>query len=592
MRNKAFTLVEITAVTAIVAGLAAGGVQVVRKGQDARCINNLKQIGQAVIMFEDDMGFLPKAVLFPNGINDSNGIHSILRKYGASSAEIFYCPAVSEEFNKYGTNYIWNEAISGKPSGSAGQIWLMTEVTSLYQALPVPHTGGFGVLYADGSVRIGPRPSLASAQPAQPKEEKPKEAPAYVLPQTPVPAQQQPSQPSEPAPVFKEYQILNLPEKIIAGKPVQVSLKAADLTDKTFDRTARVYLFDFSSAIEPREAVLDKGKATIEATFPRAMESNELVLYDTEGNWTISREFSVTAAPASTIELQAPSIVYAGVPCEVKIILKDANGNIVTPQPNLHVRLSVNVEAECLNDIVSNGTGDITTTIIFHRGGDNKLTVEIKDLSLKETFIVKVRPGAVHHFELGTVKSPVRAGQPVQITIKAVDRWNNRTKGYFVNPSGHLSYAREDTSSGLWLETFTFERAVAETAIVVDDGNGHTGRSNTFTVIPAEPSSISLLDFNPACMKDSELIVPFEVKDRFGNPVLGLEKLFEISGGKNVSVSQSEGHYQMKVLFSEPGLKKITIRLKTSPETSQAGPVEKSFEVLVLPPKPVLKKTG
>ena len=46
----------------------------------------------------------------------------------------------------------------------------MTEITALYPELPSPHTGGYGVLYADGHASINrninfppfQRPSLAS----------------------------------------------------------------------------------------------------------------------------------------------------------------------------------------------------------------------------------------------------------------------------------------------------------------------------------------------------------------------------------------------------------------------------------------------
>jgi len=41
MRTRGFTLIEITAVAAIVSTLSIGGYQLVKKGKDSVCLNNL-----------------------------------------------------------------------------------------------------------------------------------------------------------------------------------------------------------------------------------------------------------------------------------------------------------------------------------------------------------------------------------------------------------------------------------------------------------------------------------------------------------------------------------------------------------------------
>jgi len=169
MNKKGFTLLEITAVAAMISSLSLGGYQLIKKGNDPVCLSNLKQIGLTLTLFEaDNDGLLPGAVFYPDNEKDPKGIHNILRKYGAPK-EIFFCPAISGEFNKYGTNYLWNER--AKISSNSSVTWLMTEITSLYPELPYPHTGGYGILYMDGHVAIGKeinfpdfqKPSLSSA---------------------------------------------------------------------------------------------------------------------------------------------------------------------------------------------------------------------------------------------------------------------------------------------------------------------------------------------------------------------------------------------------------------------------------------------
>ena len=48
MKNQGFTLMELTLVATFIASVSVGSYQMMRKGQDMRCINNLKQIGEAV----------------------------------------------------------------------------------------------------------------------------------------------------------------------------------------------------------------------------------------------------------------------------------------------------------------------------------------------------------------------------------------------------------------------------------------------------------------------------------------------------------------------------------------------------------------
>jgi len=83
--KSGFALLEVAVVATFVSSVSFTAYQVIRKGNEAACQNNLKQIYLALVM---NNGSLPNAV--------------------------FFCPAVPSELNKHGINYLWNDTVSGK----------------------------------------------------------------------------------------------------------------------------------------------------------------------------------------------------------------------------------------------------------------------------------------------------------------------------------------------------------------------------------------------------------------------------------------------------------------------------------------------
>lgn len=94
-KNRGFTLIELLVVIAIIAILAAIlfpiFTNVKRKGQQTKCINNLKQIGTGVLMYADDnSGCFPRN-RFDSRPADRTWKHAV-RQY-VSSKNVFICPA-------------------------------------------------------------------------------------------------------------------------------------------------------------------------------------------------------------------------------------------------------------------------------------------------------------------------------------------------------------------------------------------------------------------------------------------------------------------------------------------------------------------
>ncbi|HOJ39182.1 MAG TPA: type II secretion system protein [bacterium] len=163
-RKKGFTLIELMAVSTLVSAVSTTAFQAIKKGKESQCLNNLKQIYLAVTMFVNDNGGAPAAKLFPDSLNDSRALHNLLGSYGVSK-EIFFCPALPQELNSRGTNYLWNDTVNGKDPGSLGRsTWLMTEMTAVNEQVAAPHLAGYAILYPDGHAAIGPRVKLPKVE--------------------------------------------------------------------------------------------------------------------------------------------------------------------------------------------------------------------------------------------------------------------------------------------------------------------------------------------------------------------------------------------------------------------------------------------
>jgi hypothetical protein len=151
-------LLEVMMVATFVSSVSVTAYQAVRKGNETACQNNLHQIYLALVSFQMDNGSLPNAVFFPSSPDDPKGINNLLKDNLGGNKAVFFCPVIPSELNKRGTNYLWNDTVSGKNlDGIPGSTWLMTEVTSISPDAPPPHTRGYQTLYADGTISVGPR---------------------------------------------------------------------------------------------------------------------------------------------------------------------------------------------------------------------------------------------------------------------------------------------------------------------------------------------------------------------------------------------------------------------------------------------------
>jgi len=170
-----FTLVEVAAVAALCTSIPAGTYAKARsKGSDAAVISNLRQIGQRLQMYINDHGHYPKAAFYPeNPQEDGDSIRKMLdpkgsrgtpsiggmlgRGGGGGDKSIWVNPALPEKLQEKGLNYVYNADLAGRKGVSnPSKTWVLFCMTAVVDSdkVPMPHTGGRAVLFADGSVKI------------------------------------------------------------------------------------------------------------------------------------------------------------------------------------------------------------------------------------------------------------------------------------------------------------------------------------------------------------------------------------------------------------------------------------------------------
>lgn len=172
-RRAGFTLVEILTVAAIVGTLAAllmpslGTAR--EKSRAAACLSNLRQLGQAMYVYQDEFNTLPTG---PNsGYTLWNGTRYLLAGQvlpiaGHSLRRAFYCPSASTFLpndpitgilnlgvaNQFSAgSYVMRGLGDGAPRETGGQP--VSLVADIFFAVGSArnHAGGVNTLYADGS---------------------------------------------------------------------------------------------------------------------------------------------------------------------------------------------------------------------------------------------------------------------------------------------------------------------------------------------------------------------------------------------------------------------------------------------------------
>ena len=169
-RRFGFTLTEVALVTTLVSAIPASQyVQVKNRAHQTKCLSNLRQVGQAIMVSQLTDGHYPKATFYPKKVTDKDSIVKVLKL----DKRLFICPGLPGKFQDRGLTFIYNDTIAGaKRIKNPAKTWVLIEITCVSKKAPFPHPNGYNILYANGQVKTTKTlpPDIAAAQQSRIKQ--------------------------------------------------------------------------------------------------------------------------------------------------------------------------------------------------------------------------------------------------------------------------------------------------------------------------------------------------------------------------------------------------------------------------------------
>jgi len=606
-------------------------------------------------MFTMDYNTLPDAKFFPSSPSDPKGIQNILKSYGARGG-IFFCPSIPDQLNKYGTNYIWNDNLSGKNVSSPDK-WLMTEMTAVSKRVPPPHNPFFCILYADGHAEAGPRVNFPDVEENLEKKSQPPASiqtqpttfrpVAVLIPEKkevlagestkikffitdssgnkvnlkgkkikiktdckndvftenlPVNEDTQESSfiitftKSGKRNVFIEEEVSkikggisvevlpgktekfifeNIPSKVVAGKQIEVSISSSDRYGNKTSYSGEILLSDLAGDIE-KKINLEMGRWEGKVIFKKAVASNVLI----GGNDNLvgkSQPFEVLPSEKLKLIAEAEKNIVAGRKFDVYLKVVDEFGNIkrdfagkikITTDNNNDENFPEEVEFNKEN----NGIKKIEFT--FYKSGEREITFSSEKLKLTKKIFVS--SGPLSYYEIENIRDQ-KAGKPFTIFVKGKDKWGNRIGSFYIQDKNNsLKKVESDFSAGMWIEKVVITKA-GENQVIIDDGNGHIGKSNVFIVKPGKVEKVELKNLPLIVSLNKEYEIEVSLKDKFENMIEENFSNYKISFSKKCEykITGEKFPVKMNLKFNDTGVCEIKI--------IKDGKILRKFNIFVFP---------
>jgi plastocyanin len=295
-----------------------------------------------------------------------------------------------------------------------------------------------------------------------------------------------------------------------AGLPVQITVTAYDAYQRVATGYRGTVQFDSSDPQALPSAGLpanytftgaDNGIHMFTVTLKTA--GIQTVDLQDAGNALVngrSSDILVNQAAASTFIVSAPTSVSAGNPFNFSVTAMDAYGNLATNYSGT-VDFSSSDTNGCVHlpspSTLTNGTGTFTAKLIT-TGSQTLTATDMNDSSIRGTSnSINVATGSIH-FIVSPSANPAVVGQPISITVSAVNTCDNVQTGYTGTVDNFVSTDSFATLLGLpypftvgdnGVHTFTndltFHSTGMQTVTVRDTFHQFSGTSPVVTVVPA-----------------------------------------------------------------------------------------------------------
>jgi hypothetical protein len=147
----AFTLIEVLAVSGLMAGMHAKGnySYALSMANETKGKHNLKQV-YMLLQMKSMMGGLPKAAFYPKG-DPKKARDSIIKKLNTDH-RLFVSPFAPLALKKTGLTFAWNDEVNGKQLDRLPRkTWLLVDLAAFIADPKVPKPQKYLILYADGT---------------------------------------------------------------------------------------------------------------------------------------------------------------------------------------------------------------------------------------------------------------------------------------------------------------------------------------------------------------------------------------------------------------------------------------------------------
>lgn len=248
---------------------------------------------------------------------------------------------------------------------------------------------------------------------------------------------------------FDHFRIA-LPEKIVAGEDTTVTLQAVDAFNNILfnfgegDREFQIWVTG-SAVVKPttfKSSSFSNGALSF-ILSDRTAEAFTLSVRESGSPIPIvSRDLIVFPNKLTSFVIRTPRVAQAGEQFDVRIIAKDAYGNtVLDPIPGKNINLIFKGDADPKIDMQSMPdikNGSSTVLLVSQKAGWAQ--IDAKDLitgSTGSSDKIEIVSGPVNSFKLFAPKDVI-AGEPFEVDLVAVDRYNNVVANYGTTGNGVL----------------------------------------------------------------------------------------------------------------------------------------------------------
>lgn len=245
-----------------------------------------------------------------------------------------------------------------------------------------------------------------------------------------------------------DHFVLFMPEVLVAGEEVSLKLEAVDAFNNlisTFGETGREFQITASGSAVMKPASFKSssfanGVMTLTLS-DRAAETFSISIRESGSPLPIlSKEITILPGKLASFSVKEPRSVQAGEPFDIRITARDAFGNTV-PDPiqgrNINLIFKGDADPKIILPSIPDFKGGATTvTLVSQKSGT--VGIEVKDLISGRTGAsekIEIVSGPVNSFRVFSPKEVI-AGEPFDLSLVAVDRFNNIVATYGSTGSG------------------------------------------------------------------------------------------------------------------------------------------------------------